>query len=187
MISYNSGMTKPYLFLMMGMPGSGKSFVAEWLSPKLHAVHLRSDDMRLAMFGEPRLELHRNPAYRKQLYGAMDYAARQPLAAGHSVIYDANLNWRRSRARLRRMAEQYNATAVIIFLEMDTETAHQRVIERANHGGHPNFELSYVERMANNIEPPTADEPTITLDGKATDSEQQASFTKQLKSLNTLQ
>jgi predicted kinase len=166
-----------YLFLMLGSPGSGKSFVAEWLQREIPpTVHIRSDDLRLSMFGEDRLELHTNPEFKQPVYGAMDYMARQILSADVSVIYDANMNRRDTRHKLAKLALERGAVPLVIWLDVPIELAEQRVIERAERGGHEYFDISFVRRLTKNIEPPTSEEHVIRLDGRKSAEEQQQVF-----------
>ncbi len=177
-------MSSPYFIMMLGAPGSGKSFVSEWLAPVLRAVHLRSDDMRLEMYGQDRLELHRNPRFTRPLYSAMDYAARQILTAGASVIYDANLNQRKTRARLAQVAAEAGATSLIVHVTAPLEVAEERVRQRSAQSRHQHFgDIAFVRRMAANIEPPTPTEHLITLDGLAPATEQLEAFRAQLATI----
>jgi predicted kinase len=174
-----------YLFIMMGMPGSGKSYVSGWLGPHMRAVHLRSDDLRLAMYGADRLELHREKKYLEPMFGAMRYAAGQALAAGHSVIYDVNTNRHATRADLAALADSHDAQAIVVYISVPLAVAQQRVIARAEQGGHQLFDgVGFVERLAKNIEMPLAPERVIRLDGLRPSAEQQASFKAQLASMN---
>lgn len=164
---------------MLGSPGSGKSFVSAWLALKMGAVHVRSDDLRLAMFGQDRQELHREARYRLPVIGAMEYMTRQTLAAGHSVVDDANYNKRDTRRKLAAMAATYNATPITVWVQAPLDVARERVIARAEQGGHAYFDIEFVERMAKKIQPPLDDELTIRLDGMQTKQEQEADFDRQ--------
>ncbi|MET1033494.1 MAG: ATP-binding protein [Candidatus Saccharimonadales bacterium] len=173
-----------YLFLMFGTPGSGKSFVSDWLARKYGAVHIRSDDLRLYMFSDDRLELHRKPQYREPVAGAMRYMIEQTLDAGHSAIFDANMNNRReTRDSWRKTAAQKGAQAIIIHVQTPLDTAKKRVVNRAEQGGHQFFEIDFVERMAKSMQMPWSNEPTILLDGLQSAEEQQAAFAQQLAKL----
>lgn len=87
----------PRLVAMGGLSGSGKTTVARSLAPTIGAapgaVHLRSDVLRKAMFGQE--ATHRLPrtAYASDVsaavYDRMRAAAATILAAGHSVLLDA--------------------------------------------------------------------------------------------------
>lgn len=171
--------TKPLAIIMLGFPGSGKSYVSEWLASYIGAVHLRADDMRIAMFGEERLEHHRNWKYQQQVHGAMHYASGQVLLSGHSVIYDANHNSAKSRRPIMRLARESSALSLVVWVRAPIELAKQRVLDREAAGGHKVFELEFVERMAKNLEPPTEQELAIELDGTVSQADQQAAFQRQ--------
>jgi predicted kinase len=169
-----------YLFLMLGFPGSGKSYVAEWLAPKMHAVHVRSDDLRLKMFGQNRLALHKERRYLLPVIGAMEYIAHQTLAASHSLVHDANFNKRNVRQSYSRLAEQHQALAITVWVQAPIAIAKQRVIDRTAAGGHEHFEEDLVERMAKRIQAPSEQERVIILDGTASSQQQQVDFEQQL-------
>ncbi len=165
---------------MLGFPGSGKSYIAAWLATVTGAVHLRADDMRVAMFGEERLEHHKNWRYQQQVHGAMHYAATQVLQAGASVIYDANHNSAMSRQPIARIAREAQALPILVWAKAPLALAKQRVLDREAAGGHKVFEPDFVERMAAHLEPPKEHELVIELDGTASQTDQQAAFTQQL-------
>jgi predicted kinase len=177
------GTNKTFLFLMLGYPGSGKSYAAEWLAPHMEAVHLRSDDMRLEMFGEERLEFHENWKYQRQVHGAMQYAARQILISRHPVVYDANHNSRKSRRPMQKIAQELNAIPILVWVKTPLELAKKRVLEREAAGGLKIFDIGFVERMAANLQPPEEDELSIELDGQQSAEEQRTSFDSQLASI----
>lgn len=177
-------MSKNYLFLMLGFPGSGKSYVAEWLAPHMQAVHLRGDEMRLRMFNENHPELH-TWRYQQQVHGAMQYAVGQVLEADYPVIYDSNHNSVKGRAPMEEVARASGALPVIVWVKTPLDVAKQRVKERATKGGiYEAFGLDFVDRMANNLQPPTTHEPVIVLDGTQSAAEQRKSFEEQLAALS---
>jgi predicted kinase len=90
-------MEKKYVFMMLGYLGSGKSYVSRWLTPHIGAVHLRVDDLRLAMFGIDRPELY-TPENKALVNNASQYAMRQILKSGQAhIVHDANHNVRSVR------------------------------------------------------------------------------------------
>ena len=175
-------MNTRYLFLMLGFPGSGKSYAAHWLAPQMQAVNLRGDDMRLHMFNEQTPEVH-TWKYQQQLHGAMQYSVGQVLKAGYSVVYDSNHNSIKGRAPMQEVARQAGAVPVIIWVKTSIEVAKQRVVDRTAAGGHMHFNLDFVDRMANNLQPPSEDELCITLDGAQSAEQQRKDFEAQLAAL----
>jgi predicted kinase len=60
------------LLMMLGHPGSGKSFFTKQLAPKLHAVRFNADHLRTSMFSDPKEA--RNRGNNPIVFGAIDYA-----------------------------------------------------------------------------------------------------------------
>lgn len=127
-------MTTPLLIVFLGFPGSGKTYFATRLAERLQAVTLNSDALRLAMFGslekiEKIRERQRWRLY-EDVFGAMDYAARQSLKAGHSVVYDAQQSKRANRQNIEELAEEVGALPVLVWMKTDPGVALQRGQER---------------------------------------------------------
>ena len=118
--------TKPLLVLLYGFPGSGKTFFARQLCEQLVAVHVHGDRMRG--------ELFENPTYAKDenhIVGSlMNYMTGEFLSAGVSVIYDANAMRAAQRRALRNMAAKAGAETVLVWLQIDVESAFTRVSKR---------------------------------------------------------
>lgn len=172
-----------YFFMTLGVPGSGKSYVCDWLTPKLRVVRLGSDELREKMFGIPlRLEFHDEP-YNSMINAAMEYAATQCLAQNHSVIYDTNMNFIKKRNELRALAKQFDAVAIVIWVKAPFEIAKKRATTRDQQVATLAPDMSYVENMAATMDLPASDELVITIDGLQPLDQQQASFNHQLQKI----
>lgn len=154
----------PTLFLMVGYPGSGKTTTSHIIHELTGAVHIWADRERRKMFGNPshsRSESH-------ELYSELNRHVDELLAAGRSVIFDTNFNFRRDRAHLRRIATSHSAHTVLIWVQVPKELARSR----AQHERHASTNhYSYIirdedfERMTSHLEPPTPGEHPVVLDG----------------------
>lgn len=117
---------KPLLILLYGYPGSGKTFFARQLCEQVVAAHVQDDRMRA--------ELFENPAYSKDenhiVSSLMDYMAGEFLNAGVSVVYDTNAMRASKRRTLRNMAAKAGAETILVWLQIDVETAYGRVSRR---------------------------------------------------------
>lgn len=177
--SYGS-MARRYAFILFGYPGSGKSYVAEWLAPHFHAVHLRSDDLRVTMFGGDRPDLH-SGENKSLVNNAFEYAYGQILQAkSSSIVMDANYNQRRLRQRIAVKARRYGAEPIVVWVKTPENVAEARIKSRAESGGHVIFDPHIIENMKKRMDVPDESERVIELDGLLTAEEQQASFDKQL-------
>lgn len=179
-------MGKPLLLMMLGHPGSGKSYFAKQLAPIMHAVRLNGDHMRTAMFDGDMDEI-RNRDNNPKVFRAVDYAVEQILKAGHNVIYDAQHNFRRERVKGEQMAKQAGGEAVLVWVKASFDVALKRGMEREEA---PDQRRKTDEQMREslkfhigNLEEPGPGEKVIVIDGTVSFAEQQRSFNEQLERL----
>jgi predicted kinase len=172
-------MQKKYVFMMLGYLGSGKSYISRWLTPHIGAVHLRVDDLRLAMFGPDRLELYTSEN-KALVNNASQYAMEQILKSGQAhVVHDANHNARSVRRDIANKVVKQGGVAIVVWVQTPLEIAKRRAEIRRVTEGHELFEPNLVEKMAKRLEEPNDHELVITIDGEASAAEQQESFDKQ--------
>jgi predicted kinase len=114
------------LILLYGFPGAGKTFFARQLCEQLVAAHVQDDRIRA--------ELFENPSYSKDeshiVARLMRYMAGEFLSAGVSVVYDTNAMRVSQRRTLRNMATKAGAEPVLVWIQIDVETAYGRVSRR---------------------------------------------------------
>lgn len=110
------------LFYTVGLPGAGKTTFAASLSAWCGAPHLRGDLIGLQLFRFPTF----SPEQRRAVYAEMNRRVAENLQKGRHIIYDAAVNTRAQREQLASLAQQYNATAVGIFVEVPTPLAQKR-------------------------------------------------------------
>lgn len=187
-------MIKPYLFLMLGFPGSGKSYFAERLAREMSALHLNSDAMRLAIFGS-RDETDRiyhsdsRPVLNTYTFGAMNCATKSALNNGISVVYDANNNSIQERADIAASLENNTILPVVVWVSVPKEVAIQRVISRRETENQRQLSEEdaqiYIDKIDSTIEAPIESENVIKIEGTKQFEEQYESFKKQLMSLRS--
>jgi predicted kinase len=118
--------TAPLLIMLYGYPGSGKSYVARQLSNHIQAAHIQGDRIRYELFEKPYYDKQEN-AIITQL---MDYMTQEFLSAGISVIYDTNALRAAQRHSLREVARKVHAKPLVIWLQIDTNSALTRTKKR---------------------------------------------------------
>lgn len=178
-------MQNHYVFTMLGYLGSGKSYVSKWLTPHVGAVYLRVDELRLAMFGSDRPELY-TPENKALVNNASRYVMVQILRSGKvSIVLDANHNARALRRDIVAEALKYGAIPVVVWVRTPLAMAKERTEVRKVTEGHELFEPNLVEKMAKRLEEPGVDELVITIDGQASEEEQQKSFDEQFAAITS--
>src|SRR4051812_9129469 len=110
---------KPFLLLFYGFPGAGKTYFARQFCENVQAAHLQADRVRSELFENPRHDKQEN-ALVNQL---MDYMTGEFLAAGVSVAYDTNAFRAGQRRTLRELARRHHAKTLLVWFQMDTDTA----------------------------------------------------------------
>lgn len=101
---------RPALVVLAGLPGSGKSWVAEELRARTGAVVLESDALRRLLFPHRTYSAEES----RRLFAALQAAAEALLADSASVIVDATNLAEAERAPLYDMADQQRAKLVLV-------------------------------------------------------------------------
>lgn len=117
---------RPVLAVLVGLPGTGKSHVADELSRRTNAVVLESDDLRKRLVTRPTY----SPAESRRLFDAIHGAIDRLLRAGAAVILDATNLAEREREPLYAMAEARDARLILIRLAAPGPVVRDRLTRR---------------------------------------------------------
>lgn len=107
-----------FLIALTGLVGSGKTYIARIIARHLKAVHVRTDDIRIALSRQG-----------KSWDGAVDIAEKrmeESLTHGRSVVMDFDAVRRQRQKTLRQKAQKYNAR----FFLVKIMTSEKIIIER---------------------------------------------------------
>lgn len=153
--------------LMHGLPGSGKSTVAQALAARAGAVVVRSDLERKRLHGLAALERSQS-AQDAGIYAAASTAAtyarlaavvEDAVAGGIPVVVDAAFLRRADRDAFRALAARVGATAWVVACEAAPEELRRRVRERDARGTDPSEAgLAVLEQAMRSAEPLAGDE-----------------------------
>lgn len=154
----DSGIVAPKTIVLMGVAGSGKSFVGEALASKLgwrfiegDALHPPANVARMAA-GQPLTDEDR-----QGWLDAIGQDIAKLVARGEGVVATCSALKRIYRDRLRGWCDGI----LFVHVAIDKETARLRVGSRKGHF----MPASLVDSQFATLEPPAANEQALTLDG----------------------
>ena len=178
--------TKPLLIMLYGFPGSGKSYVARQLADHIQAAHVQGDRIRNELFETPRYDKQEN-AVISQL---MDYMSEEFLNAGISVIYDTNALRASQRLSLRDMSRKCHAQPLVVWLQIDAESAFLRTQQRdrrkADDKYAPSMDRSLFDGILTQMQNPASTEDYVVISGKHVFSTQLSAIMKKLHDMNLI-
>ena len=178
--------TKPFLLLFYGFPGSGKTYFARQFCESIQAAHLQSDRIRGELFEQPRYDKQENEVVGQ----LMDYMTEEFLAAGLSVAYDANSMRAKQRHDLRSLARKHNAKPLLVWFQMDAETAFSRNVKRDRRRADDKFAAAWdrttFDTVVSHMQNPTVAEDYVVVSGKHLFNMQKSAVISKLRELKVL-
>ena len=166
---YAAASAAPALFVVGGLSGTGKSYLAAALASRIGAVLVRTDAVR-------REAAHaRPPAYteaaRAAVYAEARARAARHLRAGRPVVLDATHIARRDRDAARDVAASCGVPAMLLWLDAPEPVVRRRLRARDAAGGDVSDARwqTYLDQRAR-LDPPSRREGLrmMKLDGAAT-------------------
>lgn len=150
----------PTLFLMVGLPGSGKTVRARELATQHSAVQLTPDAWMITLFGSDDRHQTRPDGKRWLLEGRLVALAIDLLRLGVSVVLDFGLWSRAERSALRWLAGAVGASCEIVYLPVEREVQWSRIRARAQSTPEQTFPMAEEELdgWSAGFEVPDADE-----------------------------
>ncbi|HSW85765.1 MAG TPA: ATP-binding protein [Candidatus Saccharimonadales bacterium] len=177
---------KPFLLLFYGYPGSGKTYFARQFTSNVQAAHIQADRIRMELFEQPRYDQQENTVV-KQL---MDYMTEEFLAAGLSVAYDINAARYAQRRSLSDMAFRHGAQPLLVWFQMDLDTAFTRNVKRDRRRADDKFASSWdrttYENIISHMQNPRPGEDYVVVSGKHLFNMQQSAVISKLRTKGVL-
>lgn len=172
-------LSKPALIALYGFPGAGKTHFARQLCDVISAAHVQGDRIRYELFESPRYDKQENDV----ITHLMEYMAEEFLNAGVSVVFDINAMRLVQRRSLRDMARKSHAAQLLIWLQIDPESAYVRASTRDRRKSDDKYAMpmdrSAFDRQTSHMQNPN-NEDYIVISGKHTFNAQRSAVMKKL-------
>jgi predicted kinase len=154
-------MTKPALIVMSGLPGSGKSTIAERIAEKLLIPVFSVDPIESAI-----LEAGVQQGFETGLaaYIVAATLASEQLKRGISVVIDAVNAEEEGKNTWRELGRKYGLTPIVLEVVVSNQALHRRRIESRVRGLHGFGEVTWDQVEARRKKLTPWKEPTLLLD-----------------------
>src|SRR5665213_737939 len=177
---------KPFLLMFYGFPGAGKTYFARQFCENVQAAHLQADRIRGELFETPRYDKQENDIVAQ----LMDYMTEEFLSAGLSVAYDTSALRGSQRHALRELARRCHAQPVLVWFQMDPDTAfsrnQKRDRRRADDKYAAQWDRSSFENILSHMQNPIASEDYVVISGKHLFNMQQSAVVSKLRGTGVL-
>jgi predicted kinase len=174
---------KMFVIFLYGFPGAGKTTFARHMAEEVKCAHLQHDRISNKLYGE------KSDDFEMQSRETLNFMTNEFLNAGVSVIYDADVHRMAERRMLRGAARNSKAIPVLIWMQIDPETAYNRTKKRDPQKQEDMYAQSYsaeqYDTTLKQMQNPD-NEDYIVISGKHTFHTQRAAVFKKLYELNVL-
>jgi len=173
-------LAKPLVLVMVGLPGSGKSFFARQFSETFSAPVISYDRMRhiLTAAAGPGKET-------QNLVGELvTYQLDELFKTKKSFMLDGGGASRTQRIELRKLARAADYDVLLIWVQTDTNTSQYRSMKRSSRRTddqyNPSLSADEYTHAAKRFTPPQKNEPYVVISGKHTYASQARIVLKKL-------
>ena len=128
------------VYLIVGLPGAGKTTHAKELEIGAPALRLTPDEWQIELFGD------QNPPDKRDLVeGKLVQLGMRVAELGSNVVFDFGFWGKDERSALRWIAGSLGARSQVVYLPISHEEQRSRVTNRFASTPHQTFQMSDVE------------------------------------------
>lgn len=127
---------RPTLYVMVGLPGAGKTVRARQLEAEHGALRLTPDEWMIPLFGDSDAD-----GKRDVLEGRFVWLALHALRLGVNVVLDFGVWSKDERSALRSLAADAGAECALVYLPVDPDEQWRRVSARLTSTPESTFEI----------------------------------------------
>jgi predicted kinase len=149
-------LTKPHLLVMVGIPGSGKSFFAEKFAETFHAPCVSKN--HIMSLGITNDLVARDVSH---------YQISELIKTNHTIIVDCDAESRTARAELSKIGKEANYEVLFIWVQIDQQSAKVRYVKTGKKEERAELAEKFDKQMAR-FSAPHAAEKILVISGKHT-------------------
>ena len=172
--------------MLYGYPGAGKTYFARQFADNVQMAHIQADRIRAELFETPKYDKQENAI----VIQLMNYMTEEFLAAGISVAYDISAFRSGQRRMIADLAKRNKAVPVLVWLQMDQDTAFGRNQKRDRRRADDKYaqilDRTSFEDAIGKMQNPGPGEEHIVVSGKHLFNMQQSAVVGRLRALGVL-
>ena len=184
LFSHEMHKTKPILFLVSGLSGTGKSTIAQKIAVDYHAVQINTDVVRKEAAGMNKFERHHDsvntglydPKKVDDTYERVMQRASRVLKKGQNVVLDATFQKKKYRDMAHHIAGQQHAALVMIQCVCPDAVVKQRLEDRLKKKSVSDGRWEIYQAQKQSFEPFTSAESCLMMDTSDESYEYRMSF-----------
>lgn len=149
-------LTQPHLIVMVGVPGSGKSFFAEKFAETFNAPYVSLE--KITPFTTSSSDASH----------LMQQQTAELLKTRQSIIIEGDTDTRTERDRLARQARMAGYETLLVWVQTDPATAKSRSIRETKDKTNRTMSIDEYDRIVKRFTPPSVIEKPTVISGKHT-------------------
>jgi len=157
---------KVKLFILCGIPFSGKSTLANAIATNLGFIKVDLDETKFELFGNSVLDSEIDQNGWNLVYNNMYAQIKSLLISGKTVVHDTGNFTKNERQLVKDLADQLNLDSLTIFVNTDINVALERL--RNNRNNKTRFDVSDKDfySAVEEMETPSDEEKHLVFDSQ---------------------
>lgn len=159
-------LTPPLLIIVMGVPGSGKTFFARQFAEQFQLPRISEDIIRFELFEQPQFNQDESEIISRVTH----YALAQIMKTKQTAICEGMFLELEQRRQLYELATLCGYNVLTVWPQTDAATALSRVANRDRRSADSKFSFvldkETFKNIARTLERPVAKEPVLVISGK---------------------
>ncbi|MBC7943223.1 AAA family ATPase [Candidatus Saccharibacteria bacterium] len=155
-------LSKPHVIVMVGIPGSGKSFFAEHFAETFNAPLISFGRLRDELFNEPTYSSDEQAVIRR----VSDYMLDELFKTHRTIILEGVADTRTDRQEIVKRSRHAGYTPLFVWVQTESSTARLRVTKAVK--GKSTITENQFDIALRRFTSPNASEKAVVISGKHT-------------------